>query len=310
MRNRLGLIIPFALFAIFFALYTAVWNHGATIMKREIVAFEQAENAAGRSFSYDELRVQGYPLSLRGTVENVSWSDLNGYGFSADELQIVTLPYDPSRIIFAPQGAQTATILGETYDLQSEALLFSLEDGFAAAEGQDLELTNEERAITVSSFVANQQQLEQGISIAADVRDVDFGGELSIRMPLLRLSAGQTDDEFNIGALQIAIGRDRDAAPTNLSANGQLTGDEDGRLSGNLEISFRNEQPALMLLADLNVLGEGESKLIIAGLGLLTNGGTEEQTLPLVLEDGDVYLAGLPFGRVPLGSVPPLRTTQ
>lgn len=306
MKHRLGIIIPFTLFGLFFVLYTIVWNKGASIMKREIAAFAADQDVQGHSFSYDRLKVAGYPLSLRGTLANASWTDNQGYGFSSEKLQVITLPYDVSRILFAPQGERVLTLRGEEFELESDALLFSLEEGFAAAEGQNFNLTGATRTITFSNLIANRQELAEGDSIAVDLRDLDFGGDLSIRIPIFQLSAGLIDDRLNIGAMQFSVGRERDEAFTDFLVSGTLTADDAGLLTGDLDITFKNERAALMLLADLGFLSQGASSFVAAGLGLVTDGGTKETSLELILDEGNVALGGLPVGRIPLGEIPPL----
>lgn len=306
MRDRLGLIIPFGLFGAFFLVYSIVWMISAGVMKDEIVAFAAREDERGRSFAYDGIKVAGYPMSLRAKIADASWTDGEEFGLTSSELQVIALPYDVSRILFAPQGERTITLFGTAYDLDAENLLFSIERDFAAAEGQNFSLVNDERTVTFSNLIINRQNLNEGDTIAADVRDIDFGGELSIRVPVFQLSAGLTGQGLNIGAMDLAIGREDDPAPTSFQAEGVLTYDDAGLLSGELDVTFVNERPVIMLLAELGVFGSGQAQLIAGGLSLLTDGGTRPTTLPLVIDKGEVYLTGLPIGRLPLGTIPPL----
>ena len=306
MRNRLGLIIPFGLFGAFFLVYSFVWLVSAGVMKDEIAAFAVREDERGRSFTYDDINVAGYPMSLRAKIADASWTDGGEFGLTSSELQVIALPYDVSRILFAPQGERTITLLGSTYDLDAENFLFSIERGFAVAEGQSFSLVNDERTVTFSNLIINRQTLSEGDTIAADVRDIDFGGKLSIRVPVFQLSAGLTDQGLNIGAMDLAIGREDDPTPTSFQAEGLLTYNDAGLLSGELDVTFVNERPVIMLLAELGVFGSGQAQLIAGGLSLLTDGGTQPTTLPLVIEEGEVYLTGLPIGRLPLGAIPPL----
>jgi len=300
LRSRLGIILPLGIFAIFFAFYSFVWIKGADVMRSEIAAFAAKEEAQGRSFTYDDIKTGGYPFSLRGKVEGVDWDHPDWGQFTAEEVLIVAVPYEPTRIVFAPRGERTVTIGEETYDLQSDDLRFNLQPKFSAMEAHGLTLIGEDRTITVGDVIANQQDLGTADTMAVSVKQLAFGGEDPITIPFFDLAASEEAGVFNLAGMTTAIGRASDVAPTQLAGDGELRINSEGLATGALELKFKNEGPLLDILVESQGIGEGTASTAKSLLGLMTNNGTKEMTLPLLISDNEVKL-----GIIPLGTIPP-----
>lgn len=300
MKNRLGLIIPFALLAVFAFGYTVLWNKGADAMKAELVAFADREGTQGRSFTYEAIDVEGFPFNLRGRIINADWQG-ERTRFQAAELMIATLPYDVSRILFVPRGEQVVTAFGTDYDLEAEDLVFSLEGDFMAAQGTDISLTSDARTVTVGELIANQQRLGLGRAIALSAKAMAFGGEEGVEIPFFDMAASREGNVFTVAAADLAIRGAGDPSPTQLVAKGALKTDDADLLNGELEIKFKNEPPLLGVLAETGAISGREASMARQILGLLTDKGTKEQTLPLLVDKGEVRL-----GPVSIGEIPPL----
>jgi hypothetical protein len=270
-------------------------------MAEEIALFAEREEVAGRAFSYSEIDVAGYPFTLRGTLTDVRWqTDLFGE-FEAEEVVIVTLPSDPSRIIFAPQGEKTLT-LGETpYDLDAEDLRFSLEEDFAAMEGHVLSLRSGDSEITLGDIIVNRQRLNAEEAIAVSVRHLRLNGEDDVHVPFFDMAASRGPRSLTIAAADLAIQEPDDPSPTQLTAKGDLRSGQDNRLSGQVDVKFKNEGPLLAILGNAGAFDEDTLLTASSIIGMMTESGTKEVTLPLSLDDGRLRL-----GPVPLGAVPPI----
>nr|WP_269815616.1 DUF2125 domain-containing protein [Parvularcula mediterranea] len=294
------MIIPFALLGVFAFGYTVLWNKGADAMKAELAAFADREAAQGRSFTYETIDVDGFPFNLRAAIAGADWQG-ERTRFQAEELMVATLPYDVSRILFVPRGEQVLTAFGTDYDLEAEDLVFSLEGDFMAAQGAGISLTSEARTVTVGELIANQQRLGLGRAIAVSVKAAEFGGEEQVQVPYFDMAASREANVFTVAAADLGIRRADDPSPTQLVAKGALQTDDQGLLNGELEIKFKNEPPLLGVLAETGAISNGEASMARQILGLLTDKGTKEQTLPLTVDEGEVRL-----GPVSIGEIPPL----
>lgn len=296
---RFGMFLPPVLFVLFFALYTVMWQRGAEAMRDEIAAFAAREAAAGRSFTYRSVEVGGYPLNLRGTVGDVRWESPAIGAFTADEVLVATLPYDVSRIIFMPRGQQAVTAGGESYDLEADDLRFNLERGFVAVEGHGIALRGTARTITVADLIANQQRLAEGVTVAVSVKGLNLGGEAAIEVPFFDLAGSRQTGTLTISALQTGIARTGETAPTQIAAKGEMRFGPQEDLSGEIELRFRNEAPLLDILGEAGALDPKVTDTAIDLLGLMTDQGTKEVTLPLTIDEGRVRLGVIPLGRLP-----------
>lgn len=299
LRSRLLLALPFVLFAIFFAGYTVVWNRAAQAVEEEIAAFAAREAAAGRSFTYSSVNTAGYPFFLRGSVNDVTWRQAALGGFKAEEVIIAAVPYNPTRIVFAPRGEQTLTMGTSQYEVTSDDLRFNLEDGFVAAEAHGLRLEGDSRTLTIKDLIANQANSESETTIAVAVNQVTLGGRAETRIPYFNLSASRTRRGLDIEFLTIGIGRSDDPSPTQLSADGDFELGPEGTPSGALTLRFKNERPLLGILSDSGALDRDTVMVANSILGLMTDSGTKEITLPLSIDDGVVSLGVVSLGRVP-----------
>ena len=300
-RERLGIIVPLALFVLFFVIYSVAWFRGATVVREEIAAFAAREAAAGRSFTYDRVRTAGYPLMLRGEVENVAWTAPGVGAFRAGTVVLAAVPYDADRIVLSPRGPQRLEIRGSAYDLDADDLRFNLERDFVAVEGHGIDLVGAERTIAVKDLIANQEKVADGLAIAVSVKGLALGDDVGTTLPYLDLAASRQDGGLTIAGLALGVGRADDPSPTQLAGSGDINVDSEGRVNGTFDLRFRNEGPLLELLGEANAIDEGVVGTARMMLGLMTESGTKEVLLPLNIREGDVKL-----GIIPLGTIPPL----
>jgi hypothetical protein len=296
---RLTLILPFVLFGIAFIAYSFAWRSGANAVRTELAGFAEREAAAGRSLTYDGVTTSGYPLTLRGTVENVRWHDPARGTFEADSVILAAVPYDPDRIVLSPRGQQTLTLGGETYDVTSEDLRFNLERGFLAVQGSGIVLDGEEQDATIGSLIANNEAVAGASSIAVALRALTIGDEDPVTVPFFDLAGSQDGETLNVAALRLGIGEESDPSPTQLTGEGSLSYDTEGLANGSFELRFKNEGPLIDVLARTGGLDEDAATLAKSLLGLMTEQGTKEIALPAEVRGGRISVGGVPLGDLP-----------
>lgn len=298
-RSRLGIIIPLALFVVFFGVYSIIWRGAAQTVQEEIALFAMREAEAGRTFTYTDITVEGYPLMLRGTVKNAVW-DASGLGaFAAEELVLAAVPTQPDRVVLSPRGRKTLTIGETTYDLEADDLRFNLQRSFLAAEGHNITLTNETADITIRDVIANREAVSGGQSVSISIKDVLIDGNLPTAIPYFDLYGSRTERGLTIAGVLLGIGKADASDPTQFAGKGDLSVGEDGLVDGSFDLAILNEGPAIELLGAMGALDEGVVDTVKMGIGMMTSSGTEEVTLPLRIEDSEVTLGFIPLGTLP-----------
>lgn len=299
--SRLGIYIPFALFAVFAIAYTVVWNRGASALEVELTRFAEREAQAGRTLSYGEVSTAGFPFTLRGTIEDVRWTSPGLGAFEADTVTVVSLPYNPTKIRLIPTGEQVLTIGEDAYDLEADDLRFALERSFGAVEGHGITLTGEERTITAKDLIANRQQLAGDAAIALMLRELIVEDENRTILPFLDIAAARQNNAITLSAFQLTLTTEDAVTPTQIAGDGQLTADDAGVLSGELALRLKSEGALIDILGRVGAIDQETTDTVKAAVGLMTAAGTKEVSLPLTVEDGVVTL-----GFIPLGTLPPL----
>ena len=301
-RHRLLLIVPLALFLAAAVGYTLMWNKAAQRVEIELARFAEAEAEAGRSLTYEDIKVKGYPFSLRGQINSVRWERPGLGSYTVEELLFVTLPYDPSRVILTPRGAQTLDAFGAPYAVSANDLRFSVERGMVAVETSSLLLDGEDQDITISNLIGNLQSLSGASTIAVMVRQAAVESSHPYTVPYFDLAASRDGDTFTIAGLTLGVAHETERPPTQLGGDGQVMFSEDGLASGELELRLKNQDPLIDVLVSHEVLDGSIAKLVKPWLASMSESGTKEFTLPLTMREGDIQL-----GFFTLGSLPPLR---
>ncbi|MCQ8185853.1 DUF2125 domain-containing protein [Parvularcula maris] len=296
-KGRLGLILPFVGFGVLFALYTVLWHRSADVMEAEIAAFAEREAAAGRSFSYSGVEIEGYPLSLRGMLSDVAW-DGGLHAFAAQEVAIVTLPYDPSRILFQPRGEKALTFFGQEYDLKADDLRFSLEREFSAAEAHGVVLSDENGEVVFRDLVMNRQKLAGGESIAFSLQGLQFPEE-QVTIHTIDIAGSRVQGGLAVKGLGIRIASEGVQMPTEIVGEGEAFAGEDGLLDGAFTLTFQREDAAIDAMEKFGVLSGLTSQLASQVLGLYSSKGEEPVELPMTITDGRVKLGSIPVTTLP-----------
>lgn len=307
--HRRTLIIPFILIAILFAGYSAVWVYGRGVMEDQIDKFIAEEAALGRTITYDSYHVEGYPLSLRAQIDDFTWSSPDFWEWSGERLYIITLPYDPSRLIFAPRGPQQLTYQGKTYDVEADELRVGMEAHKYAVETHHFTVTDGQNSVDIRSLKANWISAEDGSWIlGSQTLDLYYRDDEDrlLHFPFLNTAISQSTDvaaPLTLDGIEMSMTNDVINPPTVIKIRGVLGLDELMRPEGKLNFSIRNELALLALAEDFNIGTAKDRDTARTFLGALTANGKTEGTLPvpLILKEGSAYL-----GPAKVGDVPPI----
>ncbi|MEM0930324.1 MAG: DUF2125 domain-containing protein [Pseudomonadota bacterium] len=299
LRSRLGLIIPFALFGAFTVVYTIIWTQAASAVRAGIDRVIEAETAAGRTFDIGQVKMKGYPFSLRGVLTDVIYEHPGLVVFEAEEVMLVTLPLSPSRVIASPRGEQAVTFGGERYDLETEDFRISVEEGFTALETHGATLTGDDGTMTITTLIGNVQQLAEGSTLALGVRGFLREGTAPMDVAILDLAASIDADTLTIADLGFYVGENNGEAASQVTGEGAITFDDLGRANGQLDVTVQNQDPLIGVLASTGAIGSGEATGARLVLGLLTDNGKEAVDLPFTVKDGKMKLGPVGIGRLP-----------
>lgn len=297
--SRAPLYIAFGVFGLAFAIYTAVWFYGASRLKKEIENFAAQEQSQGRSLTYTQISTDGYPFSLRGTMDDVVWHSEQWGQFSAGEILIVAVPYQPDRIVLAPRGQQKARIHEKNYDVTTDDLRFSLQRDFAAIEVHGLMLTSTDQIITLKDGIINRRRIEDGTSFALSLQNLSLGDKAGTVFHTIDSAAGQIGDTTSIPFLSLSIGRATVEKPTLLLAEGELNLTAGLRPNGKIKLTMADEAALFELLVDGGFLDESVAKGAAFVVNTMKETGSDELSVPLSVKDGRVRAGFVPLGRLP-----------
>jgi len=297
--KQLSFRIAFGAIGLAFLVYTLAWLQGAKVMKAEIAAFAAEEITAGRSLTYIDVSVAGYPFTLRGTVKDVAWTSSRWGSFTTENLVIVAVPFQPNKIVLSPRGQQTAELGEETYAVTADDLRFSLQRDFAAIETHGLALTGDERVIRVADGIINRRALSNGETFALSIQGLDLGDEAGTMFHSIDASAGREAGVTTLPFVALTVGRDVAEAPTLLLAEGDVKLEAGQHPHGELTLTMAHEAALLDLLTETGLIDKAVAENSSSFFSLLKGEGKEELSVPLTLKDGRIKAGFIPLGRLP-----------
>lgn len=139
--RRLGLYIPWAIFALICVAWTAYWFMARDAAIRALESAVERANAAGVNAGYGGLRAGGYPLRLTLTLEDAHADPAPGIAFTAARLPVSINLSNPRHIIVGlGDGLHWRTNDGDhAMTVQRGELSIRLDDGGLARLSLDLD---------------------------------------------------------------------------------------------------------------------------------------------------------------------------
>ncbi len=303
------LFIPLALIAIVFVIYSVVWRIGAGVMEREIDAFIEEERAEGRVVTYQDRSIRGYPFTLRAQIKHFNWSEPGVWEWSGETLHIVTLPYDVSRLIFAPRDAQRVIYEGEPYDITPSDLRVGLREDQINVEGSDISATGQDRTVSLgnikANFIANN---EETWILGAALRGLRFVDqeERQLDSPYWNIAASGSSipgTPVTIDATELALTTPEAISPTQLGLSGTIGLDANNRAEGEISLRLQNLDTVMLLLETYGTMGSTDLAQARETLRAMPASAAQELPLDIAFENGEAHLKTM-FGSLVLGEAP------
>lgn len=305
--SRAKLYVPVVIAALLLGGYTALWFWGAGVMRREIAEWTASEREAGREVAYADVRVRGFPGTLRAMIDAPHWSEPGAWAWRAETLIIVTLPYDPSRLIFTPRGEQSVTYGGQDYALRADDLRVSVEEGSVAVQAGTLSAEGGGQALMLGAGLMNWAENDDGtrvmglsltsLALTGD-GEVDDGDAGAVVLPYLRAAASTVAGETVIEAFQAAVAPSADVDPALMAGEGRIGLDAAGYPAGRIEVRLRNPGPLVTVAAEQGALPADQAATTGSLIASMAS-ADGEVTLPLSMAEGRLRVGFIPVADLP-----------
>lgn len=283
-HRRLGLVIPWAFFALLALGWTLYWFMLAAAARAQFDAAVDAQRARGAEIHIGAMETRGFPLQLALDLRDVSYISQDGaWRAATPHLLIHVNPANPSHLIATLPSPIDAARENRPHRIAADGLRVSLrmkggrlaQAGVAAEHLNVFDLTDQASDYDIEAFVLNArpdprdaQSLQMSLNMqGAVVREPPAGlDNLGVRIETLNAAivGEKAIAQGNIGAMRVEALR-LVWGPLTATGDGALTRGEDGRIDGALRLRAEHPSPW------------------IAGMG---NGGAE---IPLRVEDDKIY---------------------
>lgn len=320
--SRRWLYIPFAIAGVFFFAYYLLWRFGAGEMEKAVDQWVEDQRAMGIEVSHEAITRDGFPFFLRLHIDQPMIAAPEAGRWRAERLSIDALPYDLTRVIFSPTGAQ------ELFVKDYGAWRIDA-DGIKASIASD---KNRGWVFSVTVGEAKAQSLSSGASAAIDSLIFDLAPDAAAPTTLaLTLSAGglevnAPDTAFHLAELNTVLnltrtdllsGPDpisqwRDAGgalvvggltaeieETKFSVSGEIGLDAADYPAGRLDAEIANPAGLAQWLGAAGALSEEEATSAGAGLTLLTIASGGKISAPIDFGNGAAEIAGVKLANLP-----------
>ena len=320
--SRRWLYIPFAVASALLFAYYLLWRIGAGEIEKAVDRWIDDQRAMGIEITHEAITREGFPFFLRVHIDQPKIV-ASGIGrWRAERLFVDALPYDLTRVIFSPTGAQelyvedygdwridAADIKASIASDKNTGWVFSvsvgdaearnLSDGASAAiDKLDFDLAPSAAAPTTLS-----------LNLAAAGLDVDGSGaafhlaELNTVLSLTQsdlLSGPKPASQWRAaGGALIVSGLIAEIENTKFSVSGEIGLDAADFPAGRLEAEISNPAGLSHWLGATGALSLEEAASTGAGLTLLSIAGGGKITAPIELKNGAAEIAGVKLANLP-----------
>ncbi len=320
--RRLGLILPWTLFALLLIGWSIYWHVLANEARGRLAALAEDARAAGAELSIGAVRTRGFPLQMALALEDLSYRRADGgLGVSTTAALAHVNPVNPRHIIVSLPEAADISRHDATSRVRGEGVLISLRFDSAGAlarasfEADRLSINDLQKpgdglvvaravahvrpdartqgayqfALLISDLVL-QEPVRAAEPLGARIEELNAALVIENAAPLLAPHAGD-----RIEAWRAAGGRARLEGltlrwgPLSGDADGALTLDSARRLEG--AVTLRVTDPASLLGAFADQEGaSSETQLALSVASALFRDAEGGLALPLAARDGALLL--------------------
>ncbi|MDX2276517.1 MAG: DUF2125 domain-containing protein [Hyphomonadaceae bacterium] len=329
MKNRLWLIIPWALFIALALGWAAYWHYVANRAETQLRAWAEEQTHQGARASYAQIIRHGFPALMRLEIRDLAYAPVRG-GWSADtaraDLNIDLL--NPAHIILEFKAPITVRHDQSVSAISAEALIVSVETRgdalrMAGVEGDAISIDDPEKegVLGIEKLVVNVRpdpRVDGDYQIAFQAanlrlpRSVRSFEAFGLDVPEARAAIVATHGaQLLESAPDDALAPWRDAGGVlrfeaialnwgalQATGDGELTVDAEKRLAGHLALPI--EQPARVFQALAESPGANDDarnalRLLATAYTLSNN----DLTLDVDAANGTLRLEGLPVRSLP-----------
>jgi hypothetical protein len=329
MKNRLWLIIPWALFILLALGWIGYWHYVAGRAEAQLAGWSQEQTHQGARASYSRIVRHGFPVLMRLEIRDLAYAPVRG-GWSAQteraDLNIDLL--NPAHLILSAEAPLHVRHSQSLSTISADALIASFETRagslhMAGIEADALSIDDPEKegALSIEKLVVNVRpdpRADGDYQIAFSAanlrlpRAVRSFESFGLDVPELRAAIVAAHGAALLeSAPDDALGPWRDAGgvlrvealalnwgPLQATGSGELGVDAQKRLSGRLALPI--EQPAAVFRALADAPGMSDDarnamRLLAAAYTLNNNG----LTLDVDAAEGALRLEGLPVRSLP-----------
>ncbi|MEZ5921430.1 MAG: DUF2125 domain-containing protein [Parvularculaceae bacterium] len=304
--NRRYLYAPFLIAAILCAIWYSIWLYAAGLMRQGVADFIRNEAEAGYEVKSSPVKVSGFPFFLRGKLSDASIRG-DGFSYSAKQIFLDALFYQPDRLIISPSGAQTLHLGNKEWLLTTTDARASIErdkarQWIAKLQTGRVEATHDNERIVLANSLAN---------IAPDERDpatLDIslrivGGRIALErgdfvVDRLDASASLVHEENDRSSLTIQ-GAQASVDDANIAIKGEVRPDAAGRAEGALDAVIERPTGLVSALEKAGALTPRDARTANAGVALLSAATGGVIKAPIIFKNGEVKLAGIKIAKAP-----------
>jgi len=325
------LIVALLVAAAFWAGY---WFIGQRAVQSAFAAWFADQRAAGLLADYSDLRTIGFPSRFDTTITDIRLGNpATGFNWSAPFVQILALSYRPNHVIAVWPNQQNLTLPDQTIGVTSEKMQASVtvqpspslalkhsemvasKVNLTSTLGWDLSLDS--LRFATRPTLAKPDSSDIGLvllglrlpdavlaALTADAAVTPFIGEVRIDASLgldgplaLRAPSGTLPSITGVSVNSV----DATWGQMGLHADGNLTVDAKGFLTGQVEVEARNWHQIYALIGASGVMASGLVMPIERVLESMATVSGDKNTItaPLVFSNGFVSFGQIPLGRVP-----------
>lgn len=317
--------------------WSGVWYWQASLREDALVSWLEQRQADGWIATVDEARVSGYPSRVDSFLTNLDIADPDaGWSWHADELQILSLAYQPHHVIAALPGTQVVSTPYETIRMQADTLRGSVlfrptprleldhmtfeignmeiagNAGWSAEIGKAILATRQATGPDAPQFAHDLAFNASALALPPELMHALRTGQvLPAEIGMLSLDAMLVFDrpwdreavEDGLPALQRIEVRDVHLGwgRLDLRGSGTLDVDATGRAAGRLDLSATNWREMIDLAQQGGMIGDTMAGTLRVGLGLIAQfaGNRDTIEVPLEFADGQTRLGPIPIGQAP-----------
>lgn len=316
--SKFWLYLPFVLFALVCAAYTAYWFFAKGKIDEGLNSFIAQQEAAGTEINYTSKRLHGFPFRFALTVEDLKFANEDaGFDWQAEKFQVNMQPWNFYHAIIRSSGRNEVALAdGQNYTAQigkKSALSLHWNNDGINEGGLTLDQADIVGAfgdIGIDNLRANIVNSGQGLPgkrISIDWDGISLAEEILAGTDAAFLGTELQASRLRLQGQGFGVFGEADArkveiaqllfnwGPVKLGSKGKFDIADAGHLDGTLNLRLDDADALGEILRDNNLLNS-ETALVYGPLSIASEDGG---FFPLPLRNGFITMLGQELAPVP-----------